>query len=153
MPRLALVLCIASLLSGCAAMKTTGRVVATPVTGVRDVVDAPLVSVTNVFAFWAERANPTPQPGAGAGWSWKGGFNFGVGVDFSYYVFWAASGLFGGVDYLVCRSIWPNFPAGISPWKERAEPWGNLYFPNTRALWGKDLDAWKTEDETPPAGA
>lgn len=141
----------ALLAGGCAAARTTGKVVLTPVTVVRDVVDAPLVSVTNVFQFWADKTNPNPVPGAGVGWNLKGGFNAGLGLDVSHWLFQGVSWVIGGVDYVVCRSIWPNFAAGVSPWKKQGESWGSLYFPNTRALWrGEDDDELAPEEEWSP---
>ena len=128
-------LAVLPLLSGCAELITTGKVVATPLTVVRDVVDAPLVTVTNAFETWADRTNPRPTPGASVGWSWRGGPNVGIGLDISHWLFRGMSYLFGAVDYLPCRSVWPNWPKGISPWKSEGEGWGSLYFPNTRALW------------------
>jgi hypothetical protein len=132
------VLMVACLLTACAT--TAGKVMASPFTGVRDVVDVPLVSVTNVFEHWADRASPIPQPGAGVGWSWRGGFNFGVGLSLTYYFVKPCSWLFGGVDYLLCRSLYPNWPRGISPWLAEGERWESLYFPNTKALWAEPED-------------
>lgn len=147
---LALVAVAAMATSGCAAARTTGKVVATPLTVVRDVVDAPLVSITNVFQFWADKTNPTPVPGASGGWTWKGGFNAGIGIDFSHWLFQGVSWVIGGVDYVVCRSVWPNFPKGVSPWKKDGESWGSLYFPSTRALWDDDDDIPPEEEWNPP---
>jgi hypothetical protein len=122
-------------LSGCAAVKTTGKVIVTPVTVVRDVADAPLVTVTNAFYKWGKRSQRNPKPGAGVGWSWKGGFNFGIGYDISRYAFYTISGIFGSVDYLVCRMLWPPWPQGTCPWMREDQSWGDLYFINTNALW------------------
>ena len=134
-------LLVLPLLASCAVLKTTGKVVVTPVTLARDVVDVPLVSTTNVFEFFADQTKIARAPHAGVGWSWKGGFNFGIGYDVSHFLFKGLSWVFGGVDYLICRSIWPNFPAGVSPWRKPGESWGSLYFPNTRALWGGQPNA------------
>ena len=146
MPRLFratfLLLAFASLVfaSGCAHghLHPAGKVALTPLTGVRDIVDAPLVSLTNVFQFWADKSNPTPTPGANVGWTLKGGFNAGIGISVAYYLFQGVSWAIGGVDYVICRSVWPNFPKGVSPWRKEGEPWGSLYFPNTKALWDDD---------------
>ncbi len=120
---------------GCTTLQTTGKVIVTPLTVVRDTVDAPLVSTTNVFEYFAQQSKLAKAPHAGVGWSVKGGFNFGIGYDISYLLFKGLSGIFGVVDYIPCRSVWPNFAKGISPWKQKEENWGSLYFPNTRALW------------------
>lgn len=117
---------------GCVA----GKIIVTPLTVVRDVVDVPLVSVTNVFEYFADQTRLAKAPGAGVGWSWKGGFNFGIGYDVSWLLFKSVSGIFGAVDYIICRSIWPNYPNGLSPWRREGQTWGSLYFPNTRVLWG-----------------
>lgn len=136
--RLALlpVLLVAFFFCGCAAARTTGKVVVTPVTVVRDVVDAPVVSLTNVCELFASWSNPRSAPQPNVGWSYKGGFNFGIGWNPAWLFFKACSGIIGSVDYLVCRSLYPSWPAGESPWLKEGESWWSLYFPNTRALWG-----------------
>jgi len=126
--------------SGC----TTGKVLVTPLTVVRDTVDFPVVTVTNVFAAIA-RASGGPSAFAGPSWSVRGGFNFGIGLNLASWVFWTLSGAVGVVDYVACRSIYPNFPWGISPWLKRNESWWSLYYTNTRALWSKK------EKKPPPA--
>lgn len=132
-------------LGGCA---TGGRIALTPVTVARDVVDAPVVTVTNVFEYFADQTRLARAPSANAGWSWNGGFNFGIGYDFSWLLFKALSGTLGSADYLVCRSIWPNYPSGVSPWLSEGQGWGSLYFPNTRVLWGDERPLY-----TPPKAA
>ena len=132
---LALIALFLFMFTGCAAMKTTGRVTATPLTVVRDTVDVPLVSVTNVFEFFADNTRVAKAPHAGVGWSLKGGLNPHIGYNVSHFLFKGLSWTFGGVDYLICRSIWPNYPKGISPWRKKDQKWGSLYFPNTRELW------------------
>lgn len=124
------------LFSGCAVLQTSGKVLVTPLTVTRDVVDAPLVSITNGFEYFADQTKAAKSPHAGVGWSWKGGFNFGIGYDISHYLFKSLSGLFGVIDYIPCRSIWPNFARGVNPWRQEKQTWGSLYFPNTRVLWG-----------------
>lgn len=126
------------LMAGCAAMKTTGKVVATPLTVVRDVVDAPLAGVTNLSENFARNTRPAKSPHVNVGWSIFSGFNPSIGYDISHYFFKGTSYLFGGVDYLICRSIWPDYPEGVSPWKEPEDTWGSLFFPNTKALWPSD---------------
>jgi hypothetical protein len=116
-------------LAGCAGLK----VAAAPLTVVRDVVDAPLVSVTNAFEYFADNTRPAKTPHAGVGWSLSGP-SLGIGYDISHFLFKGASGIFGAVDYVVCRSVWPNFPEGVSPWKKEEQSWGDLYFPSTKAL-------------------
>lgn len=123
------------LASGCARTPAPVKLAVTPVTVVRDVVDAPLVTVTNVFDTWAERSRRDLTPRASGGWTIRRGFDAGIGVDFSYYLFKPVSIIFGVVTYIPCRSVWPNFPKGVSPWRKQDESWGSLYFPNTRALW------------------
>ncbi len=138
---LSLVFCFAAAVcvSGCAhGMHPAGKVALTPLTGVRDIVDAPLVSITNVFQFWADKSNPTPVPGANVGWTLQGGFNAGLGLSVAYYAFQGVSWVIGGVDYVVCRSVWPNFAGGVSPWRQEDQTWGSLYFPSTKALWNDD---------------
>ena len=139
MPRLALpfvclVLFAASTLPAC--HTTAGRVALTPLTAVRDVVDAPLVSLTNVFEDWADSSGP-PKPNVGVGVG-SGGVNPSLGINLGYVLWKPLSWIFGGVDYIIGRSIWPNFPAGISPWRGEKQTWGSLYFPSTRTLWNDD---------------
>lgn len=145
MPRLARALTALAFaaLPGCS--NTVGRVVLTPLTGVRDVVDAPLVTLANAFEYWAERSDPVPVPQAGVSVGTYG-VSPSLGINLSYYIFKPFSWIFGGVDYLVCRSLWPDFPAGISPWKTKDETWGSLYFPNTRELWRDEA-----KEPAPPA--
>lgn len=132
--------------TGCTAVK----VAVTPLTVVRDVVDAPLVSLTNVNLYFARQTQIAKAPGAGVGWSWKGGFNFGIGYDVSHLLFMGLAGVFGAVDYVICRSLYPNFPDGVSPWKAREQSWGSLYFPNTRVLWGDERPIYRKPEESPP---
>ncbi len=126
---LAAALCLSS---GC----TTGKVLVTPLTVVRDTVDFPLVTVTNFFA-WIARSSGPPGAFAGPSWSWRGGFDFGIGLNLASWVFWTLSGAVGAVDYVVCRSFYPNFPYGVSPWTKRGQSLWSLYYCNTRALWKK----------------
>ncbi len=124
-------------MSGCAQMRTPGRVVATPLTVVRDVVDAPLVTLANLSETGARKTKPDSlMPSAGVGYG-LGGPTAGISLNVTYYFLKGVSYLFGGVDYIIARSLYPNFPEGISPWKEKEEPWGSLYFPNTNALWAE----------------
>jgi hypothetical protein len=127
--------------TGCAGNSTgatIGKAALTPLTVVRDVVDAPVVTVANSFEYFAEQSHLAKAPTAGVGWSLQGGFNVGVGYDLSYIAFKGLSYIFGGVDYVVCRSLWPNYPNGITPWSKPGYHWGYLYFPNTRVLWGDE---------------
>ncbi len=121
----------------CSCSSTTGRVALTPLTGARDLVDVPLVTLTNVFEFWAGRSDPTPTPSVGVGVS-TGGVSPFAGIGLGYYVFKPISWILGGVDYVVCRSLWPNWPRGISPWVKEGHGWGTLYFPSSRTLWSDD---------------
>jgi len=132
-------------------MPTAGKIALTPLTGARDVVDAPVVSLTNVFEFFASQTRLARAPGAGVGWSIQGGFNFGIGYDVSFLLFKGISYTLGGVDYVVCRSLWPNWANGVSPWRREGHSWGDLYFPSTRVLWG-DM-APLMHDNPPPKAA
>ena len=138
---------------GCAGLKAVGKGAVAPVAVVRDLVDAPLVSVTNAFEHFADNTSPAPTPRAGVGYTLGGGFNAGIGLDVSHYMFKVLSGVFGGVDYLVCRSICPNFPKGVSPWMKQEETWGDLYFPNTKALFRQDPPDHNEAQATPPRPA
>jgi hypothetical protein len=148
--RLALLALLAWTGVGCATAggRTAIRVVATPVTVVRDVVDAPVFTITNTFEYFARHTAPAKAPGAGVGWNWKGGFNFGIGYDVSHFLFKGLSGIFGAVDYVACRSVYPNFPKGVSPWTKRGERWWGYYFPNTRALWSP-WEGWEEVHDPP----
>jgi hypothetical protein len=59
-------------------------------------------------------------------------------------LFKPCSWILGAVDYLPCRSLYPSWPEGVSPWTEDGDRWGKYYFPNTRALWREPME------ETPP---
>lgn len=146
MSRAAAVLVVLLAVLPVACHTTAGRVVLTPVTAVRDVVDAPLVTLTNAFEDWAD-ASGAPRPNAGVGVG-TGGIQPFLGISLGYVLWKPLSWLFGGVDYVVGRSIWPDFPYGVSPWRAEGETWGSLYFPSTKALWDDD-DA--VADEAPPA--
>lgn len=150
-----LALVLMSMASGCVAVK----IVATPVTVVRDIVDAPLVSLTNVCETWADRTDPWAPPTPGVGWNLNGGFNVGIGYGLGFFVFKGLSGILGSVDYIVCRSIYPNYWHGLSPWKAKDQSWGDLYFPGTRAVWGdhppdtiwdEDVREVPVEESPPP---
>lgn len=132
-------LCLPALLlfSGCANLHPGAKVALTPLTVARDVVDLPLVTITNVFEYFAQSTRPARSPHAGVGWNWRGGLNFGIGYDISHFLFKGISYVLGAGDYLVGRSVWPNFPVGVSPWISEKQGWGDLYFPSTRALWRK----------------
>lgn len=155
-PRILLPLLLLALLfsSGCAsrAAVVTGKAVVTPVVVVRDVVDVPLVSLSTLFNYWGDLSNPLAPPQPGVSWSWRGGFDFGITYGLGFFVFKTLTGVIGGVDYVVCRSLYPAFPVGLRPWRKEGQPWGDLYFPNTRALWtgNPPHTAW---GEPPPASA
>lgn len=126
----------ALLLPSCA--NPVGRAALTPLTVVRDVVDAPLVTLTNVFEVWADRSDPVPQASAGVGLG-SGGLSPHIGLSLTYWIAKPLSWIVGGVDYVIGRSLWPNWPNGISPWKEDGDDtWGSLYFPSTRELWSDE---------------
>lgn len=139
--------------TGCAsrAAVVTGKVVVTPVVVVRDVVDVPLVSLSSLFNYWGDLSNPLEPPQPGVSWSWRGGFDFGITYGLGFFVFKTLTGVIGGVDYVICRSIYPAFPVGLRPWRKEGQPWGDLYFPNTRALWSGNPP--RTVWSEPPAGS
>jgi hypothetical protein len=143
-------LVLVALTTGCA--HPAGRAALTPLTVVGDVVDAPLVSLTNAFEYWGDRSSPIPTPGAGVGVG-TGGFGAGIGLNLSYYLFKPLSWIFGAVDWVVGRSFWPGWPTGLSPWLADDESWGSLYFPSTRALWsdGEAADPAPPPPEPEPA--
>lgn len=121
--------------TGCAEMRVAGLVAATPFTVIRDTVDAPLVTVANWSEVAAEKTKPDMlKPSAGVGIGLKGP-TAGISLNLTYFVMKPLSWIFGGVDYVLCRSLYPNFPEGISPWKKPDAPWSSLYYPGTRALW------------------
>ena len=128
------------------------KVVVTPLTVVRDIVDAPLVSLSCGTQYFAQQSRIARAPSAGVGWSLSGP-TLGIGYDLSYFLFTGLSGIFGGVDYVVCRSLYPNFARGVSPWRKKGQSWGSLYFPNTRVLWGDERPIHRAPDkgESPPS--
>ena len=134
--RQALALAVLLALVPVACHTTTGKVVLTPVTVVRDVVDAPLVSITNLFEDWADASNP-PRPNVGVGVG-PGGVNPNFGINLGSALWTPLSWIFGAVDYVIGRSIWPNFPNGLSPWRGEGETWGSLFFPSTKTLWADE---------------
>lgn len=121
---------------------TTGKVLVTPLVVVRDTVDLPTVTVTNVFS-WTANSSGGPSAFVGPSWSLRRGFDFGASLNLAGLIFWTLSGGVGSVDYVVCRSFYPNFPGGLSPWREHGESWWGLYYPCTRAL-------WSSKPESPP---
>ena len=133
-------------LPGC----TTVKVIATPVTVVRDVVDVPVASLANLFEHWSNQIKPgPPNVGVGVG---AGGVHPTLGLNVGYYLFKPLSWILGGVDYLVCRSLYPCWPNGISPWLGTEDSLGSLYFPNTRYLW-TDRHVHVDDDDDPPTEA
>jgi len=145
-------LCWVLSLPACSGLPTAARVVVTPFTVVRDIVDAPLVSLTNVFQTWADHSSPVPTVGVGVT-AGSGGVRPGIGIGLGFYIWTPLSWIFGGVDWIVGRSIWPGWPTGeVSPWKTRQETWGSLYFPSTRELWRDEPGGAAESDAGPPAG-
>ncbi|MCC5877724.1 MAG: hypothetical protein JJU11_16000 [Candidatus Sumerlaeia bacterium] len=138
--------------SGCASkdVKLTGKVVITPVLVARDIVDLPLVSLSTLFIYWASRSDPFAPPRPGVGWSWKGGFDFGISYGLGWFFFSALAVPIATVDYIVCRSFFPAFPICLKPWKKQDQSWGDLLFPNTRALWGTSPPKTIWEERAPP---
>ncbi len=141
LPFVCAALLAASIFTGC--HTTPGKVILTPVTVVRDVVDAPLVSITNVFEYWADASSaPKPNVGVGVG---TGGIKPNLGINLGYVLWKPLSWIFGSVDYIIGRSLWPNWPAGISPWRAEGQTWGSLYFPSTKTLWNDDSHLAESE--------
>lgn len=139
--------------AGCQAVGTGLKVVVTPVAVVRDVVDVPLTGIASFINTGAESTRSSlGRPSAGVGWG-LGGPTAGVGLDLSYIVGKAFAYTIGGVDYILCRSLWPNPPQGVTPFKPRGESWGSHLFPNTETLWGNHLKAdsnWRMRLSPPP---
>jgi hypothetical protein len=134
-----LILVMALFAVGCSGLPTPVRVIATPFTLVRDVVDVPLVSLTNVFQSWADKSDPVPRAGAGLTLG-RRGIRPGIFIGFGFYLWTSLSWVIGGADWVLCRSIWPGWPGGdSSPWLARGDDWGSLYFPSTRALWSDEV--------------
>ena len=142
-----LTLLLLSSLGACANLPAPAKVVLTPLTVVRDVVDAPFTSLANVFEHWAEGSHKEPKPNIGVGIG-SGGVKPKLGINLGYWGFKPFSWLFGGIDWLVGRSVWPHWPTGISPWKRTQDSWGSLYFPSTRELWRDEAEraAWDAAD-------
>ena len=132
-----ILLCALAWLTGCNASVPV-KVALTPLTVVRDTVDLPLVSVTNLFDYWARSSNPNPVPTPGVGWSLNGGFDAGIHYSLGFVFFKALSWTFGSVDYFVGRSFYPAWPWGLSPWKKKDQSFWSVLYPSTRALWGDD---------------
>lgn len=61
------------------------------------------------------------------------------GAELFSGIFKLISGVVGGADYVVSRSLCGSLK-GESPWKESGAEWGSFLFPNTRELWGKKED-------------
>ena len=133
------------LCTGCA---TTARVIATPVAVARDVVDLPLASIASGCKYMADLRGGRPGPvesHSGYGWTSNNGWGPGLGVsaDITGPFMRAMQYVFGVPDYLICRSLYPDFPKGVSPWKKfeyfdrESETWGEFLFPNTGALWSE----------------
>lgn len=139
----------AGLFGGCAQMNPAAQIALTPFTAIRDTVDAPLVTLANYCEWGARKTKPeslTPSAGVGIGLH---GPTAGIGLNLTYFTMKVLSWTFGGVDYVLCRSLYPNYPEGISPWKTSKQPWGSLYYPNTRFLWGEELYANPSPQERP----
>lgn len=136
--------------SGCHTLATTGKVVVTPIAAVRDVVDVPFTGIASFLNHGADSTKESlGRPNASAGWG-LGGPTAGFGIDFSYIVGKAIAYTFGGVDYIVCRSIFPNFPAGVSPFKKKDETWGSHLWPNIQGVWGGYKNEPARRDITTP---
>lgn len=93
------------------------RVVYTPVAAVRDAVDVPLASLANITLLFGEACAHSPL-------TWVPGMVF----DFLTLSI-------GIVDYVVCRSVYPNFWRGVSPWRSVGDP---LFSPNIMATWAPE---------------
>ena len=119
---------ISSLLgTGCTSIPRAVKVALTPVAIVRDIVDIPLtVTANGIYSL----SNHSGQRDMFNYHGLKSGEKFSInqfGVE-------ATSDLFGGLDYLLCRSLIP-FPEGTTLWKEDSSTWREYLFPNTHAIW------------------
>lgn len=120
--------------TGCASLP--GKIALTPLTVARDIVDLPLASTTTYLDDLSEsRRYDTGRTRAYPGWSNRGGWFFGTSTDVTSPVAKLLSYVLGATDYVTCRSLYPNFPKGISPLKRRYQGWNKFLFPNTGALW------------------
>lgn len=103
------------LLAGCQFAKATGKGLLTPLVVVRDTIDVPLIIVTNASLDVAKEGVKSP-----------------ITIIFSFLIFDPIQITVGAVDYVVCRSFFPSWPDGVSPWRK----WEHQeWYPNTRALW------------------
>lgn len=138
--------------TGCASKTASaiGRGAATPIVVVRDVVDAPLVSISSVCLMWAKKFDPFAPPQPGVSWNPWSGVGVGIGYGLGWFVFNGVGYTVGGVDYVVCRSLYPNWADGLTPWKRKDQDWGDLYFPGTRALWGDHPPDYVGQNDKPP---
>lgn len=127
------------------------QVVLTPLTVVRDVIDLPLASMATFFKNEGEEYLDDPRNWYPTAEEIVYGYK---GIDIECF-FYPIGCVIGSVDYLTCRSLFPNFPRGVNPWKktdrsENAYPkkedtanlrttanqsWGDFLFPNTQAIW------------------
>lgn len=150
MKTLAMFVVLAMGITGCSAMNpkidasdpdlgVIGSSILTPIAVIRDIVDIPFASLTTFWANVAESGKGrTGDTDVHGGWDSRSGTGVGAGIDITYPAGWTFSAIFGTVDYIVCRSLYPCPVEGVSPWKEEKEKWWSQYFfPNTRALWSK----------------
>jgi hypothetical protein len=131
-----LLVALASSLVGCARIDPVTDVVATPLTVVRDVVDVPHVALANAFEQGARKTKPEAYLTGPRDWEWRNNPGTQIPRDIVYGVCRGLSLGIGAIDYVVCRSIYPNFPRGVSPWVPEEQLWTKeMFFPNARALW------------------
>lgn len=138
-----------ALIAGCATLPPAGKAALTPFAVIRDAVDTPLFTIANIFESGANAIDRAPDNRLQRAWSGP--------ID--YVIYWTleipallcelVGTVFGVPDYILCRSIYPNFPRGAKVWVRGKEPWGPLYFPNTRALWAEPPPPSPTP--TPPS--
>ena len=137
------------LTTGCSTLATTGKVIVTPIAAVRDVVDVPLTATASFLNKGTDSTKESlGRPNASAGWG-LGGPTAGFGIDFSYIVGKAIAYTIGGVDYIVCRSLFPNFPAGVNPMKKKEERWKDHLWPNLQGVWGGYKEDQSKEQKDP----
>ena len=130
-----MIVVMATLFLGCANMPTAGKIALTPVTITIDSVDAVAASGAVVFEAIAKSSEwRAGQTNYYHGYNSYGGFGTGTEIDVTYPVSKIVSWTFGGVDYVFCRSFYPNYPKGVSPWKKYK---GHFFYLKTRALWNE----------------
>lgn len=140
----------AGISSGCASMPSADRIARTaliPAAVARDTVDMPLAFMTNFCDAIGETGmKNTGETSTYSGWSSKKGFGIGIGVNVTGPAGKALGWGFAGVDYILCRSVVPNFPYGISPYIDKEQDLKDLFFPNMRALCPEQFSTYTSSE-------